>query len=112
MERVVQPTEKFAKFAGKFVKLEEGHTTIYVPKSGEFDEDELMWTIEDYHPMESLEDGQELVALSYHGTSKDDDPIGFIAVDNDKDLIWVYEDGNDEPLQTPASQVTLSSVSD
>ena len=106
----MKPTERFASFAGSFVKLEEGHTTIYVPNPGEFDEDEIMWTVESYHPMEFLEDGQEVVALSYHGTDKADDPVGFIAVNDDEDLVWVYEDGNDEPLPTPASEVTLSPV--
>jgi hypothetical protein len=98
--------KKFARHAGTCRFLEEAHTTIYVPTQGEYDEDDLMFVIENYHPMEELEEGYEVVALCKK--SPDEEPLGFVAVHDEEDIIVVYEDGNDEPLDTPASQVTLT----
>lgn len=106
------PTEKFKEFAGKFISIEQAHTTVYVPADGEYDEDSILPTVESYHPMEELEDGQVVVALCFTGRDKNSPASGFVAVDDEQDLAWVYAEGNDEPIAAPASKLGLELASD
>lgn len=103
----MKPTERFQQFAGQFVRIPEAHCTVYVPAAGEYDEDDIMYIVEDYHPMEFLEEGHEFVGIRFHGKDRSERPLGFVAVSDEDDLAWVYEDGNDEPLDTAASALTL-----
>lgn len=103
----MKPSDRFRKFAGNFVTISEAYTSVYVPAEGEYDEESLQWIVEDYHPMEMLDEGYEVVALCFEGDDSEEEPIGFVAVSDDDDLAFVYEDGNDEPLRTPASELSL-----